>query len=297
MARRRGSRRSGASTPPSQHSRNVRRALQEFDEQPTEKIINKQKIKKLKKAVRDAWSKRRQLREQGPLALLELLNLDPADLRVCPEVSTRLTEFVRAVMPDAPAAMESTLSAVLARGGDPELADLLEHLRWLGPLFDAPARRVEWMRKVATGVVTREALDLYDAARFGGPVEPLVRAVRTSATDRANRPARIVAQAILRALDKAPPDWLARLCYCPYAKCRRPWFWSAGQAPAVYCCERHRIYSFRSRSNDAGPYRGTGPRAGRQAREGGVGSNVDGLAPARSRPAARDRSGHSAPLA
>jgi hypothetical protein len=173
----------------------------------------------------------RQLGRQGPMALLDLMNIDPATART-PWQNTDLMVRVRAVLPEAPTP-DSTLRMLLAGGLDPELEGLLELLRL------SVRQGTEKLVTVARGVVDREKQNLLEAAMFDGALERLGAIVR-QASEHARRPARVVAQAMLHALEDAPSDWQARLRRCEYGPCPRPFFWDAtDNGRKRFCSKRH----------------------------------------------------------
>jgi hypothetical protein len=54
------------------------------------------------------------------------------------------------------------------------------------------------------------------------------------------RPARIFAQAILKALEHAPAAWQARVRRCAYVACPRPFFWDGtDDGRKRFCSKRH----------------------------------------------------------
>jgi hypothetical protein len=176
----------------------------------------------------------RQLRSQGPMVLLELINVAPATL-LKPWQHTDLMVRVRDVWPEAPTP-ELTL---LAGGIDHELEELAGHLRLsiygLATMPRSFCQGTERLVMVARNVVDGEERSLLEAAKCGGPLEGLRTTLR-QAGEHTRRPARIFAQAILKALEHAPAAWQARVRRCAYLPCPRPFFWDAtDNARRRYC--------------------------------------------------------------
>jgi hypothetical protein len=185
---------------------------------------------------KERWRRVRKFYAQGPVALLDLLNADPIVIRPSSEseAAASLTAEVHRLWPEAPA-IEPTLGWLL-QAADPELAGMLEYVQ-LSSRGRNAVHPVECILRGARSVVDRERLELFDAALAGGPQTDLVQAFK-SANDHGDRPARVLAQAVVHAIESAEDAWLKRVRRCGYAACDRPWYWDMSAAGTQRFCSR-----------------------------------------------------------